>query len=321
MCMRIILLIFLCLESLAAFGQGLQIRHFRSIPDGAASDLRTPVTDPDGDPCAVLKIETGLEGLTFDAGLAGIMDVRHGANAIYLYIPRSARALTIAHKEYGALRNWAFPVSLEAGRIYAMSLSYEKPSKASAPAPKPTPTPAPAPKPTPAPRTETSRPMQTRLPDYGFDSSPGGEFCSHFIDFYAGFRPGGDDDAFGVNWVGLSYTLIGEKIGPYISMGLEMDDTFSFLGGAAYRLTKPEVSNLDWQLYGGIGLFDGDLGVEIGTRFAWKSSTTSVSLWDFGIGCQFYSGHIVPTVSVGLCIWGIPTLIGLGIVTYCVAGM
>ena len=42
----------------------------------------------------------------------------------------------------------------------------------------------------------------------------------------------------------------------------------------------------------------------------------SFGRWDFGFGCQFTRGTITPTVSLGLYIWGIPTLIGIGLLTY-----
>ena len=58
----------------------------QSLSDGAAADARTSVDDPDGQLCSVLKLETKLNGWTFDAGLAGIIDTRYG-DGIRIWCP------------------------------------------------------------------------------------------------------------------------------------------------------------------------------------------------------------------------------------------
>ena len=102
----------------------IRISDFKqSHTDGAASDVRTSLSDTDGKLCAVLKLETKQSGWTFDTGLAGIIDTRYEDGLIWLYVPASARKITVAHKEYGVLREWSFPVSLEPGHAYTMKLS------------------------------------------------------------------------------------------------------------------------------------------------------------------------------------------------------
>ena len=110
--------------------------------------------------------------------------------------------------------------------------------------------------------------------------------------------------------IGVSYTWIGNRVGPYLSVSTDFDGGFSVFGGAALRLTNPKTAILDWQVYGGAGLMDREFGFDVGTRFGWRSSH-SLSHWDFGFGCQFYRDQIVPSVSVGLCIWGIPVVLGI----------
>ena len=113
--------------------------------------------------------------------------------------------------------------------------------------------------------------------------------------------------------IGVSYTWIGNRVGLYLSASTDFDGGFSVFGGAAVRLTNPKTAFLDWQVYGGAGLMDGMFGFDVGTRFGWRSSH-SLSHWDFGFGCQFSKGFIMPTVSVGLYIWGIPVLVGIGLI-------
>ena len=286
--MKKTILILLLIQSASVCAQ-IRISDFRQVvPDGASVDLRTALTDPEGQLCSVLKLETKQSGWTFDAGTAGIVDTRYEDEIIWVYVPAYARNLTVAHKEYGVLREWGFPVSLEAGRTYTMELSYDRPQPKPVSFNRPLPArPAPSPAQAPAP---------TR-------NNPGDTFCSHFVDMYAGSacsknsdgRYLMDDDY----WIGLSYTGIGERIGPYMSLATNFSEEFSVIGGGA-------------------GVIGGSLGADVGTRFAWRSSS-SLSHWDFGFGCQFCNGNIMPTVSVGFYIWGIPALIGVGLVV-CATG-
>ena len=324
------ILILLLFQSFTVAAQ-IRISDFKqSHADRAASDVRAAIPDPDGRLCCVLKLETKQTGWTFDAGFAGIMDTRYEDGLIWLYVPASARKLTVAHKEYGTLRERRFPVSLESGRTYTMKLTYERPRPAT-PSRTTTTTPTPAPNPRPASvyqpkssRNVSPNPVSTnKSTDSGLIClfSPdrvGKEFCNHFADFYMGFPCSKDySDYYEVDdyiWFGLSYTWIGNRIGPYLSLGTNFDESFSVLGGVAYRITDPETALLDWQVYGGVGLIDGMFGLDVGTRFAWRSSY-SLSHWDFGFGCQFTHGTIMPTVNVGFYIWGIPTLVCIGLAT------
>ena len=319
--MKKTLLILILLRCITVSAQ-ICISDFKqSFSDGAAADVRTSVVDPDGQLCSVLKLETKLTGWTFDAGLAGIIETRYGDGIIWIYVPASARMLTVAHSEYGVLRDWSFPVSLEPGRTYTMRLSYERPRQTS-PAKHPvkvspqTTRPEASPS---APRRITP-PLPSMVAHNAprYDASPSGwAFCDHFVDFYMGFNCSKDyEDHYSFDdeaWLGFSYTWIGNRVGPYASLAFNADECFSVLGGVAFRFTDPGSATLDWQLYGGAGLIDECLGFDVGARFAWRSAH-KLSHWDFGFGCQFSQGTIIPTVSVGLYIWGIPAVIGLGLV-------
>lgn len=333
--MKKTILILLLLQAVPVAAQ-IRISDFKqSHSDGAASDVRTALSDPDGRLCAVLKLETKQSGWTFDAGLAGIMDTRYEDGLIWLYVPASAQKITVAHKEYGALREWSFPVSLEPGRTYTMKLSYERPRQtASISAWTSTiqPTSAPNPKPATVYQHSIPRRVAPPLPSTGDPAGQGHllhlnsfekHFCHHFADFYMGFVCSKyNADFYEKNddyWFGLSYTWIGKRIGPFMSVGTNFDGSGSISGGVAYRITNPDTATHDWQVYSGVGLLDGKLGIDVGTRFAWRSSS-KLSHWDFGVGCQFTHGMIMPTVSVGLYIWGIPTLIGIGLVASTLVG-
>lgn len=303
-------LILLALLRVLSLSAQIRISDFAlSTTDGIGSDVRTACFDPDGNPCALLKLGTDLSGWTFDAGIAGILDIRYEKGAIWLFVPKSARSLSISHPQYGVLRDWTFPESLEAGRTYTMKLDYQEPGKTAG--------------------RRTARKVQRPAPGTVLPSGqrPGTEpvivaralsqtsFCEHFIDLYAGCALMQGETGFETTdqyRFGISYTWIGRRVGPYVSAATDFDGAFSILTGAAFRLTDPRTSSLDWQLYAGTGLIDGKAGLDAGLRFAWRSSS-SVSKADVGVGCQFYRDTIIPTVNVGLYIWGIPVALGIGL--------
>lgn len=286
--MKRTLIILALLQSLTLTAQ-IRITDFKVA---ASDNPRTFCTDPDGELCAALKLETKLSGWTFDAGLPGIIDTRYEEDAIWLYVPKSLRKLTVAHKEYGVLRDWPIPVSLAAGHTYSMTLT-----------------------------REVSKPVPVRQTAQRTNTINRASFSNHFLDMTAaivveramegGFEP---SDYYRL---GLSYTWLGKRVGPYISGSTNFDGDWAVAAGAAFRLTNSETSAMDWQLYAGPALSATGFGAEIGTRFAWRTKGR-VSLWDFGIGCQFYRDQIVPSVSVGLCIWGIPVALGICLAAGCI---
>ena len=319
-------LILLALLRVLSLPAQIRISDFAlSTTDCTGPDVRTACFDPDGDPCALLKLGTDLSGWTFDAGIAGILDTRYEKGVIWLFVPKSARSLSVSHPQYGVLRDWIFPESLEPGRTYTMKLDFQMPGKtpegrtvrkAQRPAPG---TVLPS-----GQRPGTEPVIVTRaLPVTEDSASPypvgrsisGKAFCEHFIDLYAGCALMQGETGFETTdqyRFGISYTWIGRRVGPYVSAATDFDGAFSILTGAAFRLTDPRTSSLDWQLYAGTGLIDGKAGLDAGMRFAWRSSS-SVSKADIGVGCQFYSDTIIPTISVGLYIWGIPVALGIGL--------
>lgn len=258
------------------------------------------VRDIHGNPCALIKIYSTVSGLTFEAGLAGIMDTHYERDAVWLYIPADARELSISHPEYGALRGWPIPVSLVGGSTYSVKLSIATPVAVMA---------------HPKPVHVSAMPAKQA----GSGRSSGGTFCRHFLDAYGGLClcGGGLEDVH----AGLCYTYMPGRAGAYMSAALNTYGELSGTAGLATRLLPEDRSSFDWQLYGGVGLFEEEsLGFEIGTRIAWKAGY-SLSRWDIGLGCQFWDGNVMPTVSVGFCIWGIPVAVGAGLCLCALGGL
>ena len=284
-----------CIQAAA---QQVRISDFRQVSAAdseRSADLASPVRDADGKACAVLVLETGESGWTFEAGLAGIVDVQSREGQVRVWLPSGAKELSVSHPRLGTLRGWPIPVSMAPGGIYAMKLGAIRPT------PVRTFTGA-------GPRRTAPQRRIAVAPDVPRVSPKGP--CSHFIDAYVGFVQDEleSEDLF----FGMRYTYLGGRIGPYVSAALSRDESWSVSGGLALRLSSGK-GNPDWQLYGGAGLVDvctpsGEAGVRVG----WLSDG-AVSRWDFGAGCQVWEGVVMPTVEVGLCIWGIPVVIGLGL--------
>ena len=276
--------------------QSVSLTDFKPLlSDQTALREKTSRTDVDGCTCALLKISTSESGWSFDAGLPGIMDTHYAEGEIWLYLPCTVRALTVSHRSYKPLIDWHIPVTLESGCTYSVKLSVNKPTPARKPECKPRPF---------VQQQQRPKPKDKR-------------FCSHFIDANTGFcidRVSGYTEE---TFFGVQYTYLGQKVGPYISAAFSTEESFSVFAGAAVRLLSPQGSDLDWHVYGGLGLVYGNtLGFDVGTRFAWKSAA-SVSHWDFGFGCQFFGNTVMPSVNVGFYIWGIPVAVGLGLLCCC----
>ena len=281
-------LLLAALPCLGAAAQEIRITGFSPSGPTAVSGDAPVRLDADGRPCALLRMETSRDGWTFDAGLCGIVDVARGDGEVLVWVPACARAITVSHPRLGVLRDWAFPVTLEGGRTYSMTLDTARPRPARVPVPA-LPAAAPA-----AP-------------------SPSRSCCSHFVDAYlAQSIAGGEADEL---FAGLRYTYLGGRVGPYASVAFGEDATCNVFGGVAFRPVRGRGA-VDLHLYCGAGLIYGcEAGGEAGVRIGWRSDR-SVSRWDFGAGCQFWNGCVTPTFEVGLCIWGIPVTLALGVCLY-----
>ena len=297
---NILAALLLCAGSILAAAQEIRITGFAEGPYPGPGPASPPAFryDADGEPCTVLRMETEQTGWTFDAGLDGVVDISCGDGEVILWLPAGARSITVAHPSYGTLRSWRIPVSLSPGHTYSMKLGVFHPKPASVPVRQAAPV-----------RTVPAlQPAQAVIPS----PQTGPKVpCNHFIDVFAGSVL--EDGEFAdCHFFGLRYTYIGKRLGPYVSAAFSGDEDFSFSGGLSIRLGNG-TGDPDWQLYGGAGVIDNcALLGEAGVRVGWLSDH-KVSRWDFGVGCQVWEGGVMPTVEVGLCIWGIPVCFCLGL--------
>ena len=123
-----LLLFFVMLVALPAFGQKLTVRDFEARPQDMDAQSNTlEKRDRNGKRAAIIKIFTSLPSseLTFGGsgqGFAG--QEQHGPGQVWLYVPRASQKVTISHPKYDPL-TFYYPSDIKEGRVYSMILSPE----------------------------------------------------------------------------------------------------------------------------------------------------------------------------------------------------
>lgn len=104
--------------------QEMSVEQFRLLEtDLTANTCGTERLDQFGNKAALIKIIAPLmEGYTFDGGGQGIVGSEQKGGEIWLYVPAGAQHLTIRHRLFGTLRNYAYPISIQAACTYEMLL-------------------------------------------------------------------------------------------------------------------------------------------------------------------------------------------------------
>ncbi|MGF1564250.1 MAG: PEGA domain-containing protein [Flavobacteriales bacterium] len=116
------LLIFLSLAGMVTAQSGLAVSGFQLLANDMTARSLNPERDANGELTALIKVETTATGFSFDGGSLGIVKVVSKPAEYWVYVPAGARALTIAHPQLGMLRNYAYPLPIQAGNVYALQL-------------------------------------------------------------------------------------------------------------------------------------------------------------------------------------------------------
>ena len=121
--LRILGLLFLLLPvSLGA--QEMSVKDFfLAQTDLTANTRGTMVYDQNGEVCALIKLETSLDGFTFDVGSLGVTEVKRVGGELWIYVPFGIRRITISHPQLGVIRDFRFPIAIEKARTYIMKLN------------------------------------------------------------------------------------------------------------------------------------------------------------------------------------------------------
>jgi len=291
---QILISVILSTICLITEGQTLSISSFKQDPkDYSAIAPDTKRADFSGRDCALIKISTKLTGLSFDSGMEYIADVVYNSPGVWIYLPTSAKYITISHSTYGTINRWHFPTTLESGKTYGMTLKAELPKKEYVFHPKPI-------------KIEKPKPV------FNTDG-----FSSHFLQGHLGMEINNGTVDCAV--FGLSYSFMPGRWGFTTSFDWSECSGFALFAGPSVRMLDNS-SFTDWQLYACPGYVIGSsMAVDIGTRFGWKTDKV-LSRYDFSIGCQYWGKNtFVPYVGLGAEITGYSVAVVLGLIL-CVAG-
>lgn len=124
---RFTLLIFFIVSICGAFAQNISVKSFKALPmDLTASSLEGKRVDQNGDVAALIKVVTTETGFVFEGGTLGIVDTKQTPGEVWVWVPRAARKITIKHPKLGVLRDYYYPVEIEAERTFEMVLTTAK---------------------------------------------------------------------------------------------------------------------------------------------------------------------------------------------------
>ena len=124
---RFALLIFFFVSIYGGFAQSISVKSFQALPmDMSASSLEGKRIDQNGEVAALIKIVTTETGFTFEAGALGIVDSQQRNGEVWVWVPRASRKITILNQKFGVLRDYRYPIEIEAGRTYEMVLTTAK---------------------------------------------------------------------------------------------------------------------------------------------------------------------------------------------------
>lgn len=119
---KLFILIFLSIATLA-HGQEMSVKSFHLAEnDLTANTPGTMVYDQNGNVCALIKVETTLDGFSFDVGSLGVSEVKRVGGEIWVYVPYGIRRITLSHPQLGVIRDYLIPSAIERGRTYIMKL-------------------------------------------------------------------------------------------------------------------------------------------------------------------------------------------------------
>lgn len=126
----VVLLLSATLSVHMALGQELSVESFRPlVNDLTANTFGTIEYDQNGKPAALIKVVLTETGFVFDAGMLGIVKTIEHPGEIWVYVPAGLKRLTIAHPDFGILRDYELPVSIERARTYEMRLKAVRPER------------------------------------------------------------------------------------------------------------------------------------------------------------------------------------------------
>ena len=106
-----------------AFSQNISVSSFRCL-ENDINARTSKVTDQNGDLCALIILNTPVQGFEFSG--CSIETTEQKTGEIWLFVSPGVKFITIKHRDLGSLRNYPFPMSIKSGTTYEMVLKTAK---------------------------------------------------------------------------------------------------------------------------------------------------------------------------------------------------
>lgn len=120
---RIFFIQYLFILAFICRAQVITVSSFKLLEtDLTANTVGTIETDQNGETAALIKVVTTQTGFFFDGGALGIVKTKQTPGEVWVYIPRGSKKISIKHPQLGVLRDYYFPITIEAARTYEMTL-------------------------------------------------------------------------------------------------------------------------------------------------------------------------------------------------------
>ena len=118
-----IFVLFLLSTVFQVHSQNISVKSFRELPNDMDARINQPVTDQNGEKCALIKVVTKLDGFAWEGGMLGITNIEKKTGEYWVYLPRGSKKISIKHDQLGVLRNYQFPVAIKKATVYEMKLT------------------------------------------------------------------------------------------------------------------------------------------------------------------------------------------------------
>lgn len=118
---RVLIGVVVLLQVVSALGQ-LSVGSFTRMENDLTARIDAPKRDQNGEVCAIIKVVTNQTDFVWEPDALGIVAAEKKTGEYWLYVPHSAKRLTIKHPQLGILRNYAYPVPIEKATVYVMEL-------------------------------------------------------------------------------------------------------------------------------------------------------------------------------------------------------
>lgn len=113
----------IALAAVAAVAQTMSVAGFEERPMDMDARVTHPVTDPNGQTCALIKVETTQTGFGFDTSVIQVVKTEQKIGEVWVYVQPRVKKITIMHQDYEPVRDYYFPTgALKEATVYLLKL-------------------------------------------------------------------------------------------------------------------------------------------------------------------------------------------------------